>query len=686
MNETPATRLPAAALPSRRTRVGWVGVALLSGALAAIGACEWLGWPFLAQPAERVLSERLQREVRLDGEDGNGFSLHLIGPIRLRTPSLRIANADWADAKSGPMLAAEDVALDLRWRDLLAVHDGQPLRVESLRAASLRVALERRNDGRANWQFTPSSADIQGGTRGFDGASFGLLQVDRGGIHLIDEPHLLKVDAEFALTEGATAVAHKAGLRATARGHYGVAPLKATLSTGSALPWFREDERAPAVPVKFDIEVGRARLGFDGQLRELFGSRDLRGRYQVSGPSLAAVGAPLRLTLPTTRPFEMRGRLTHQGTRWYTVVDRATVGDSRLAGEFALDMPANGKPLLAGRLRGPALLLRDLGPAVGVPAAPQANDDDGRVLPDKRFDLPSLRAMDANVLIALDRLDLSTTALQSIQPMRAHLVLQDGVLALNDIDATLAQGRLRGLLRLDGREAQARWVADISGSGLRMEQWIRPLQRENAPPYASGFLGGRLQLTGQGRSTAELLASADGRVVVHWSQGSVSHLAVEAAGIDIAQALGVLVRGDDALPVRCGAGDLVVKDGSVVPRVLLVDTRDSTVWMDGRLSLADERLDLTARVAPKDWSPLALRTPVRIEGRLSDPDISLEKGPLAKRLVPAALLAVFVQPLAALLPLIDTDQDEAAKAAATACRRVAERYATPGQKKAVGIG
>jgi uncharacterized protein involved in outer membrane biogenesis len=686
MNETPATRLPAAATPSRRRRLAWIGVGLFTGGLLAVAACEWLGWPFLAKPAERVLSQRLERDVRLDAEDGNGFSLRLIGPIRLRTPSLRIANADWADAKNGPMLAAEDVALDLRWGDLLASRNGQPLRVERLRAGSLRVALERRNDGRANWQFRPTATVTPGESRGFEGATFGLLQVARGGIQLIDEPQRLLIDAEFALTEGAAADTHQAGLRASARGSYGVAPLKATLSTGSALPWFSEDANAPAVPVKFDVEVGRARLGFDGQLQDLFGSRDLLGRYQVSGPSLAAVGAPLRLTLPTTGPFEMRGRLTHRGTRWYTVVDRATVGDSRLAGEFALDMPPQGKPLLAGRLRGQALLLRDLGPAVGVPAARQASDDDGRVLPDRRFDLPSLRAMDANVLVALDRLDLNTTALQSIQPMRAHLVLQDGVLALNDIDATLAQGRLRGLLRLDGRQAQARWTADISGSGLRMEQWIRPLQRANAPPYASGLLGGRLQLTGQGRSTAELLASADGRVIVHWSEGSISHLAIEAAGIDIAQALGVLVRGDDALPVRCGAGDLVVKDGSVVPRVLLVDTRDSTVWMDGRLSLADERLDLTARVAPKDWSPLALRTPVRIEGRLSAPDISLEKGPMAKRLIPAALLAVVVQPLAALLPLIDTDQDDAAKAAAAACRRVADRFAAPGQKKAVGIG
>ena len=47
------------------------------------------------------------------------------------------------------------------------------------------------------------------------------------------------------------------------------------------------------------------------------------------------------------------------------------------------------------------LWLADLGPAVGVPAEPAAPKaavrGNARVLPDKQFDLPSLRAMNANV-------------------------------------------------------------------------------------------------------------------------------------------------------------------------------------------------------------------------------------------------------------------------------------------------
>jgi hypothetical protein len=48
-------------------------------------------------------------------------------------------------------------------------------------------------------------------------------------------------------------------------------------------------------------------------------------------------------------------------------------------------------------------------------------------------------------------------------------------------------------------------------------------------------------------------------------------------------------------------------------------------------------------------------------------------------------LAAAVQPLAALLPLIDTSDDDAAKAAAAACRQVAERYKAA-DRKPVGKG
>ena len=66
---------------------------------------------------------------------------------------------------------------------------------------------------------------------------------------------------------------------------------------------------------------------------------------------------------------------------------------------------------------------------------------------------------------------------------------------------------------------------------------------------------------------------------------------------------------------------------------------------------------LTAR--PKDASPLALRSPLRIEGTFGDPKIRPEMGATALRLGAAALLATIAAPAAALLALIDLGELDA---------------------------
>ena len=615
------------------------------------------------------MSQRLQREVSLRDATPGDFSLHLLGGVDLRLARLRIGQPPGFEGSS--MVQASALKVQLDWSDLLQWRLGRPLALREVSAQALDLQLRRNADGHANWQWNSPAPDAEPGAPLF---TFGRLGVAQGQARVDDSLLQLEFDARFAWQEGtaapdparppaqATTGTPAAGLNATAKGSLRKMPLLATLRTGSAMPWLSDDDGAPAVPVQFRLKVGRAEVDFDGLVRDLLGQRDLRGAYRVQGPSLAAVGAPLRLTLPTTARFTMRGHLAQQGTRWLTVVDEATVGQSRLAGEFAFDAPPRAPPMLSGRLRGTALLLQDLGPAVGAaaPGEPPARAKPaGRVLPDRPFDLPSLRAMNANVLVDIARLDFGTTALQSAAPLHAHVVLQDGVLRIGDLQARLAQGQIGGRIQLDGRASVAAWTADLQARGLRLEQALRPVQRAGQAPYASGLLAGRATLSGRGRSTAEWLASANGRVLVQWTQGTVSHLLVEAAGLDIAQGLGLLVIGDAQLKVDCGAADLRVRDGRLTPQVLLVDTSDSTLWVTGSLSLADEQLQLVAHVQPKDFSPLTLRTPLHIDGPLAAPVLTLEKGPLLKRVVPAALLAM-LNPLAALIPLLDVGRSEPA--------------------------
>ena len=134
------------------------------------------------------------------------------------------------------------------------------------------------------------------------------------------------------------------------------------------------------------------------------------------------------------------------------------------------------------------------------------------MLPDRPFDLASLRAMDANVLIDIDHLDLDTRLLEPLQPLQGHLQLRGGVLSLSDLQARTGEGRVSGSVMLDGRAATAEWSARLRWDDIRLERWIRQVRAADDPPYISGRWSGQSELQGQGISTAQILGSLNGQV------------------------------------------------------------------------------------------------------------------------------------------------------------------------------
>ena len=212
--------------------------------------------------------------------------------------------------------------------------------------------------------------------------------------------------------------------------------------------------------------------------------------------------------------------------------------------------------------------------------------------------------------------------------------------------------------------------------GVDLARWLRVKRSDAASPsYVTGKLDAQVKVKGSGRSTAEILASLNGDVRVHLREASVSHLVVEAVGLDIAQALGLKLKGDRSLPILCNVVDLDVEGGVARPKVLVLDTTDSTVFVDGSISLRTEALDLRAVVSPKDFSPLTLRTPIHVGGTLGDPKVSVEVGKLVGKAAAATLLGILVAPLAAIVPFVDPGAREAAK-------ETAQRCASPGRAPA----
>ena len=375
--------------------------------------------------------------------------------------------------------------------------------------------------------------------------------------------------------------------------------MKLALRSGGALPLLREEEdddgRPATTPLRVEGEVGASRIVFDGQAAALTGGRHLDGTLRFAGPSLARVGEPLGLPLPQTPAFDVLGRLTHHDGVWTLSAERATIGRSQVAGDFRYDTrqhPAR----LSGRLEGPRLMLADLGPSIGAPTGGSAqlptsvaHAPAGHVLPQQRFNVPSLRAMDADVQVAIDQLVFSTSAVTPLHNLRTHLLLANGVLELQALKADVAGGQLSGSTRLDSRAQPPRWAAQLRFAGVDVAGWVRGVRTPagerkapastNAPAlrqqreaarrgddktpkaYVTGQLETTIDVTGAGQSTAEILSTLEGPVHATIRDGTLSHLVTEALGLDLAQALGVAIKGDDSLPLRCARLDFTTHNG-----------------------------------------------------------------------------------------------------------------------------
>jgi AsmA protein len=281
------------------------------------------------------------------------------------------------------------------------------------------------------------------------------------------------------------------------------------------------------------------------------------------------------------------------------------------------------------------------------------------VLPDETFDLPSLAQMKANVWVDLKQLDFGTQKMAPMTDLKVHITLADSRLTLAALSARVAGGLLTGSTSLQADQQPPRWTAALRFAEVDLERWIRALskgdasQSDNAPAYLSGTLNAKLSLTGQGNSVAVILGSGNGQLNLELVKGKISQLVTEAVGLDAAQALGMVIAGDEALRLNCARAELVIQNGTVKTRHAVLDNDDSTLHIQGGASLKTETLQLRVVADPKDFSPFSLRSPLNVSGTFKQPQVSVEASGLLARVAGALVLGALAPP-AALLAFIDT--------------------------------
>lgn len=559
-----------------------------------------------------------------------------------------MGNPAWSSV--GPTLVrARKIDISLHLLPLLA----HQVNISNLGLEQASVALERRQDRSNNWTFH---------NNGPSRWQFHVTQlvVADGNIRFVDPTLKLDVAARIDSLAAPQLVAGSTqpyGLRFTLAGSYNGSPISGGGKGGQLLTLA---DKGVVYPLQLKGQIGANAVSIDGGITQPTAVTDINLHLSLAGRSMADLYPLTSVVLPDTPAYatsgHLIGKLDGAGSRWVYDKFTGTVGSSDLSGtvEYLVRKP---RPLLRGKLQSKLLKLADLGPTIGADSNQEkrnkgkpAVQPDGKALPVEQFNTARWGAMDADV--SFTGMQIVRTHDIPLKNVAAELHLKDRVMSLTPLNFGAAGGNITSNVILDGRTAKIDAQIRMAARHLKIKQLFPKLESMQA---SFGEVNADAFLRGGGNSVSAMLASANGELSGVVSDGSVSKFILEAAGLNVANAVFVKVFGDKQVHLNCLVSSFTVKDGQAQVRRFVLDTDDAVVEVSGHIDLAKELLDLDIRPKSKGVRIFSLRTPLYAAGSFKHPDVGPYKGPLALKAGAAVALAVLA-PVAAVLPLVNVDK------------------------------
>lgn len=611
-------------------------ISVIAGAIIIIALI--YDWNDLRAPVSRLASTALGREVVIGGD----LDVDIGWVTRIRIEDLAVANAPWARAPQMANIDAIDAAIDV-WKLL-----GGRIHLPSVSVESPRLFLARNEKGKTNWTFDGGGQKDSDGKRG----ELPIIEefTTKNAVILFEQPDPAD-NVEVTLdTLTLRQEPPDQDIRLSADGQYQKQPLELRLAAGS----FADLQGGDPYPLDLKLTAGNNKAAVSGTIGDPAKMQDLNLMVDFSAENAADLYPLLGLALPPTPPYRIKGQLTRQQTTFSLADFDGRLGGSDLRGSISVDLGGE-RPKMKGDLRSNKLDFVDLLPAVGAPRNPQPDGEvqtserPGKVLPDKNIDLSRLRAMDADVTFRSDKIVTTTIPLDRFA---ASLTLQDGTLRLQPVSFEIGKGGVDLYTSLYGSQEPVAVDIDARVRQMNLKDLLRntPFVEESA-----GIFGGRVKLSSTGTSVASILGNANGQVSLIMSGGKMSLLLVELAGLDIAEALGLIVSGDKPTPIRCLVADLPANNGVFQAEPIVLDTEDTVIVGSGGINMKEETLDLTMTPYAKDFSPLTLRTPISIGGTLASPDAFPDPAGIGNETLGEKIINAILTPVLGILPPFDTE-------------------------------
>ncbi|HEU4346100.1 MAG TPA: AsmA family protein [Candidatus Binatia bacterium] len=586
----------------------WLGAILGLLLIVAVIFIATFDWSRAKGYISATVSKATGRQLTINGH----LNVDLGWITRVSAGQIQFENAPWSKNPQMVEVGLVDLELDLwqllKWRFVLP----------SVTVSQAKVRLERNAEGSSNWDFraAPAVTEPVVPEKRTEFPVIEKLILNDGTLLFTSQESNARF--ELVLTHAEAEGFWEGPVTFKAKGTYQKQPMTLSLQGGSYQNLTSSSE---PYPLQIDLHVGKLKATLDGKLTEPLELKGEDVMLDIQGDDMANLFPLTRLVFPSTPPYRLKGHLKRERDIWAFSDFSGRVGDSDLFGNIRVDTKPK-RNFMKADLVSSLLDFDDLagfvggkpGTAPGETASQeqkkQAVTEKGsdRIFPDQRYDLDRLTAMDADVRLRAKHIVAPRLPIQNLD---AKLSLNNGVLKFEPATFGVANGRVEIYSTFDGSKRPPKINIDARLRQLDLREFI---SKESFAQKTLGPIAGRITLSGTGDSFRELMATASGNTFLVMSGGEISGLLVELVGLDVAQGLGIAVRGDKSIPIRCAVLDLEGKDGQMGVRTLVFDTTDTIIFGEGKIDLGEEKVNIILTPVPKDFSPLSLRSFVRVTG------------------------------------------------------------------------
>jgi len=363
---------------------------------------------------------------------------------------------------------------------------------------------------------------------------------------------------------------------------------------------------------------GGAELALDGRmaLKDAGPQADLN--FSFEGKSLADFGEALKASFPPIGPYRLSGRL-ESGENIYRVSGLdLVVGSSDFSGTAEIDLGAT-RPNVTGSLFSRNLDMADFLKEGDGTATSNAQSQSPFVIPDTPLPLEALGAVDVKLDLKVERLSLPSGS--DLTGLVVALVIDQGVLRADPIEAGLASGRINASLSLDSKASPASLKFTLDGKGIDYGQLLRDAE---VSEELSGKLDVEVALKGAGVSPRAIASQLDGKAVLSSRDGTIDSRLFKVLAVGLGEITGPLLGQDRTSNLNCLYVAFDFDDGLGRSRGLVLDSEAFTLNGAGNVNLADESLKFDFQTATRQASVASLAIPFKVRGTLKNPKVALD--------------------------------------------------------------